>query len=229
MEFVNYSKVDLLCRYSYTGAASTSAKGAISLEWCKLSDRGIMRPDLVIYLGVSLDEAIRRGVKPRGNYQVKLAAFSACYRTANLTHWYNPQAQLRLNYAKLVEDNWRIIDTEYKTARMVFEEVVGCVEEEIATRATLNPFPVRGLWDTSEFGFDPSGMLKNCYQNNVCLYVSLFVFLHLGPKHVLFPSLSFHTRIGVCMYNVFIPPSRGNGRKSHSSWNVTTVNDKFVQ
>jgi dTMP kinase len=39
----------ILDRYAYSGVAFTSAKG-LDYEWCKNSDRGLPRPDMVFFL-----------------------------------------------------------------------------------------------------------------------------------------------------------------------------------
>jgi dTMP kinase len=49
----------LICdRYAYSGVAFTSAKG-LDTEWCKSSDRGLPRPDCVIYLDMPVDDAAK--------------------------------------------------------------------------------------------------------------------------------------------------------------------------
>jgi len=51
----------LICdRYAYSGAAFTSAKG-YDLEWCKNPDRGLPKPDAVIFLDMPIEEAAKRG------------------------------------------------------------------------------------------------------------------------------------------------------------------------
>ncbi|XP_062128082.1 thymidylate kinase [Drosophila sulfurigaster albostrigata] len=50
-------------RYAYSGAAYSVAKG-LDFDWCCSPDRGLIKPDAVIYLKASSDEAIAS----RGNY-----------------------------------------------------------------------------------------------------------------------------------------------------------------
>lgn len=47
-------------RYAYSGVAFTSSKG-YDLEWCKHPDRGLPRPDAVLYLDLSIEDAKLRG------------------------------------------------------------------------------------------------------------------------------------------------------------------------
>ena len=56
--------VTLVCdRYSYSGVAFTAAKNApgLDLNWCRAPEIGLPRPDALLYLELSLDEAARRG------------------------------------------------------------------------------------------------------------------------------------------------------------------------
>lgn len=49
----------LLDRYLYSGIAFSSAKG-LNMEWCVSCDRGLILPDLVIFLSVPVDEIAKR-------------------------------------------------------------------------------------------------------------------------------------------------------------------------
>ena len=40
-------------RYVYSGMAYTLAKGGLKLEWCKLVEAGLPKPDLVLYFQLS--------------------------------------------------------------------------------------------------------------------------------------------------------------------------------
>jgi|TARA_B100000683_G_scaffold244429_1_gene254619 dTMP kinase len=56
--------VTLVCdRYSYSGVAFTAAKNApgLDLNWCRAPEIGLPRPDALLYLELSLEEAARRG------------------------------------------------------------------------------------------------------------------------------------------------------------------------
>lgn len=53
----------VLCdRYAYSGVAYSSAKG-LDIEWCKKSDNGLPKPDVVIYIDASLQK-----INSRKNY-----------------------------------------------------------------------------------------------------------------------------------------------------------------
>lgn len=56
--------VTLVCdRYAYSGVSFSSAKDTpgMDLDWCKMCDRGLPSPDVVIYLDIPVEEAARRG------------------------------------------------------------------------------------------------------------------------------------------------------------------------
>ncbi|XP_048845695.1 thymidylate kinase [Brienomyrus brachyistius] len=48
-------------RYAFSGVAFTSAKPGFCLEWCRNPDVGLPKPDLVLFLKLSPDEAASRG------------------------------------------------------------------------------------------------------------------------------------------------------------------------
>jgi dTMP kinase len=47
-------------RYSYSGVAYSAAKG-LDFEWCKTPEKGLLKPDLVIYLTLTAEAMTRRG------------------------------------------------------------------------------------------------------------------------------------------------------------------------
>lgn len=47
-------------RYSYSGVAYSAAKG-LDFEWCKSPERGLLKPDLVLYLTLTAEAMARRG------------------------------------------------------------------------------------------------------------------------------------------------------------------------
>ncbi|KAL9684699.1 hypothetical protein QQ045_022140 [Rhodiola kirilowii] len=47
-------------RYSYSGVAFSSAKG-LDTEWCKSPEKGLLAPDLVLYLDIDPEKAAERG------------------------------------------------------------------------------------------------------------------------------------------------------------------------
>ncbi|KAI8533457.1 hypothetical protein RHMOL_Rhmol10G0011800 [Rhododendron molle] len=47
-------------RYSFSGVAFSSAKG-LDIEWCKAPERGLLAPDMVLYLDIPPEKAAERG------------------------------------------------------------------------------------------------------------------------------------------------------------------------
>ncbi len=93
-------------RYSYSGVAFTAAKGVpgLDLEWCKAPERGLLRPDCVLYLNMPVDQAEKRGGFGEERYE-----------TTEL------QKNVRANFEALTEDWWTTVDA------------TGSVEEVAAT------------------------------------------------------------------------------------------------
>jgi len=47
-------------RYAYSGVAFSAAKG-LDLDWCKKPDVGLPAPDVVIYMHLAIEDAVKRG------------------------------------------------------------------------------------------------------------------------------------------------------------------------
>lgn len=48
-------------RYAYSGVAFSAAKEGLSMEWCRNPDRGLPAPDAVVFLDLSIEDAMQRG------------------------------------------------------------------------------------------------------------------------------------------------------------------------
>jgi dTMP kinase len=98
-------------RYSYSGVAFSCAKG-LDLEWCKMSEKGLLKPDVVIYLK-GCDMSYRNGF---GNER---------YETKEM------QKKVFDMYEQMIiEDlntNWKIIDANqhiFVIAELIQKEVM---------------------------------------------------------------------------------------------------------
>ena len=61
MEKALKAGTSIICdRYSYSGVAYSTAKG-LDFEWCKVAEKGLLKPDLVVYLTLSEETSARRG------------------------------------------------------------------------------------------------------------------------------------------------------------------------
>ena len=89
-------------RYSYSGVAFTAAKGVpgLDLEWCKAPERGLLRPDAVLYLNMPIEAAQKRGGFGEERYE-----------TSDLQ-------KARANFEQLTEDWWTIVDATERWRRL---------------------------------------------------------------------------------------------------------------
>lgn len=102
-------------RYSYSGVAYSAAKG-LDFEWCKIPERGLLKPDLVLYLTLS-EEALGRR-KGFGEER---------YETSEL--------QLKVNniFQRLIEKPlWQVVDAD-KTESELSDELEKIITEKIET------------------------------------------------------------------------------------------------
>ncbi len=119
-------------RYAFSGVAFSAAKAGLSLEWCKQPDRGLPMPDLVCYLDVSPDEAVKRGGFGEERYEKR-----------------DFQERVRSNYRQLMDETWRVVDTDGKTLDQVYTEVKSIVMEAIKSPEIP---PVDKLWVGQDCG-----------------------------------------------------------------------------
>ena len=51
----------MICdRYAHSGVAYSASKG-LNFDWCVNCDRGLVAPDAIIYLDLTVEEAMKRG------------------------------------------------------------------------------------------------------------------------------------------------------------------------
>lgn len=113
-------------RYAFSGVAFSAAKDGMSLEWCKNPDRNLPRPDLVCFLDVSSEEAQKRGGFGMERYEK--VEF---------------QERVRKNYQKLMDERWKLIDTDSKTLDEVYTEVTELITKTIDHHDNR---PISPLW-----------------------------------------------------------------------------------
>jgi len=85
-------------RYSYSGIVYSMANG-LEGEWCKKMESGLPKPDVVLFLDLSVEDAAKRGDYGKERYEKR--AF---------------QQKVRDNYHSIIEDNWKVnllINIEY--------------------------------------------------------------------------------------------------------------------
>ncbi|KAM6962984.1 thymidylate kinase [Aplochiton taeniatus] len=95
-EKLNHGISLVVDRYAFSGAAFTSAKPGFGLDWCKMPDVGLPKPDLVIFLQLDPAEAALRG--QFGDERYETSVF---------------QSNVQERFQQLMEDpsvNWKVID-----------------------------------------------------------------------------------------------------------------------
>lgn len=82
-------------RYAYSGVAFTAAKGVpgLDLEWCKAPDAGLLAPDLIFFLHLSIEEANRRGGFGEERYERE-----------------EFQRRVVAQFETLRDENWNVVD-----------------------------------------------------------------------------------------------------------------------
>ncbi|CAM8965349.1 unnamed protein product [Rhodiola kirilowii] len=102
-------------RYSYSGVAFSSAKG-LDIEWCKAPEKGLLAPDLVLYLDIKPEEAAERG--GYGGERYEQLEF---------------QTKVSKQYQTMRDHSWKIIngglpmeDIEKQLIGLVLESIESC-------------------------------------------------------------------------------------------------------
>ena len=80
-------------RYAYSGVAFSASKKTLSLEWCKTPDEGLLAPDVVLFMDLTVDQAMERG--NFGDERYEKEEF---------------QRTVRDTFFKLKSDSWKIIN-----------------------------------------------------------------------------------------------------------------------
>lgn len=100
-------------RYSYSGVAFSAAKG-LDFEWCKTPEKGLLKPDLVIYLTLSAEAMARRS-----------GFGDERYETTEI------QKNVKKMYERLIEEPlWKVIDAD-KTEDTLSDELEALIIDKI--------------------------------------------------------------------------------------------------
>lgn len=97
-------------RYSYSGIAYSSAKHGLTMKWCIQSERGLPKPDLVIYL--ELPEEVQSSRQGFGDERFENKEM---------------QGRVRSRYEHLISisrEDWIRINVDHKSPDQVLAEVV---------------------------------------------------------------------------------------------------------
>lgn len=114
MERELLSGTTIICdRYSYSGVAFSAAKG-LDFEWCKTPEKGLLKPDLVVYLTLTSEAMARRG-----------GFGDERYETSEM------QKNVRLMYERMVETPlWKVVDAD-KTEDQLADELESIIIDKM--------------------------------------------------------------------------------------------------
>ncbi|ORX49805.1 thymidylate kinase [Hesseltinella vesiculosa] len=125
-EKLSQGKTLIVDRYAFSGVAFSAAKG-LDFEWCRGPDVGLLVPDVVMFLDLTMDEAEKRGGFGEERYEKR-----------------ELQMQVRKEFDKLMDDTWKMVDAS-QTKDQVHTAMLTIVNELPA------PGPVRsGLWKETQ-------------------------------------------------------------------------------
>ncbi|KZZ90403.1 thymidylate kinase [Ascosphaera apis ARSEF 7405] len=121
-------------RYSYSGAVYSAAKdnASLSLDWAWSPEIGLPKPDLWIYMDISLEEAARRGGYGQERYENEKL-----------------QSRARVLFKKLVEleDNGDVyVINAGQTQEEVTKELLGPMLKTIEGLDKIGPLRKLGQW-----------------------------------------------------------------------------------
>lgn len=112
-------------RYSYSGVAFSAAKG-LDFEWCKMPEKGLLKPDLVVYLTLTAEAMARRG-----GFGIER------YETSEI------QKNVKKIYERMIENPlWQVIDAD-KTENELTDELEDMIVKKIND---TNDEPLSTLW-----------------------------------------------------------------------------------
>ena len=126
-ELLNDGHHVVVDRYAFSGVAFSACKDNMSMEWCKQPDIGLPKPDVVCFLDVSPDEAMKRNGFGKEHYEQK-----------------EFQIKARKIYSQLMDNNWKVIHTDKKTLDQVYSEVYDIIQSLLDNHDNLKP--IEKLW-----------------------------------------------------------------------------------
>lgn len=112
-------------RYSFSGVAFSGAKDGMSIDWCKKPEIGLPKPDLVIFLDLTVEEAEARG--GFGEERYEKVEF---------------QKRVRANFGSLMDDSWVVVDAKHSVDE-VHAEIKALAQKAIDAAGDT---PLGTLW-----------------------------------------------------------------------------------
>jgi len=126
LEDLNNGITLIVDRYAFSGVAYSSSKPGLSVDWCKSPDRGLPKPDMVLFFEVSEDVAKQRAEFGNERYEAT-----------------DIQRSVRKKFELLFDDGyWRRVD-----ANLTQEEVYKNAESLVLeTMKNVQDKPIDKLW-----------------------------------------------------------------------------------
>ncbi|KAJ1493055.1 thymidylate kinase-domain-containing protein [Baffinella frigidus] len=116
-------------RYAFSGVAFSAAKGTLSMDWCKGPDRGLPKPDLVLFLDVSAEVAKTRGGYGEERYEKQ-----------------EFQEKVRQAFEKLrsgdADTNWQVVDANQPLDAV--SDLIAAQAMQVVEKAGASPLST--LW-----------------------------------------------------------------------------------
>ena len=106
-------------------ATNMSDSKGLSMEWCKKSDSGLIKPDAVIYMVLS-DEAMSQ----------RQGFGDEVYESLDF------QSKVKVNYDKLMDDSWIVVNTDIPREEL-HEKLMEIINETIEKSCHK---PIEYLW-----------------------------------------------------------------------------------
>lgn len=124
---INQGKTVIVDRYSYSGIAYSSAKKGLTFQWCCEMEKGLPKPDLVVYLELPREAQYKRPGFGDERYETR-----------------EMQELVRIQYGRVMEhskETWLKINVQDKTPDQVLGELVlpvkrcieSCSNKELGT------------------------------------------------------------------------------------------------
>ncbi|XP_047529655.1 thymidylate kinase [Vanessa atalanta] len=111
-------------RYCYSGVAFSAAKD-LNVNWCKIPDSGLPKPDHVFFLNMSLENVQQRN--GFGNERYEVLDFQK--KVANV-------------YMQLKEENWEVLDAS-RSMEIIQEELF---QRTLAIIDSVGDKPIGKIW-----------------------------------------------------------------------------------
>jgi len=113
LELLHNDVTLIVDRYSYSGVAYSAAKQGMDFTWCKGPERGLPKPDVVIYLTLPVEVASQRQLYG-----------SERYETVSI------QSRASAMFERISDDSWKVVNAD-KSVDDLHKELKSIVDQVI--------------------------------------------------------------------------------------------------